>query len=256
MPKTHVSADPDLTITPPELRRIADYQGKPRTGAQGEIKALPAQVQDVGRLSVRYELAQSGGRQSAPVMLAVSFTPDEQSIRAIKLVAIDDVNLALDNARLHGGEWQAKFQRQGLIQYTEQEGEQEIIPISIDMIAVENGISCIIRSKYFTLTSLYRNKLNRFETFDYKELSDEEKTKQIHRPRDEWPDPSKPRYANVNRTDVRHDTRIEADTAERLDAFLDETGMTKKAATDEALNRLIDAYELEHGIKLTISEPE
>lgn len=86
----------------------------------------------------------------------------------------------------------------------------------------------------------------------YKDLSKKEKIiKRLgldgnahpKRPRDDWPDPDKPRYANINRNDVRHDTRIEAETAERLEAFLEETGVTKTAATDRALNLLIDVYE-------------
>ena len=95
---------------------------------------------------------------------------------------------------------------------------------------------------------------SRFEEPDERHLSKKEKVirrlgldgeTRPKRPRDDWPDPDKPRYANINRNDVRHDTRIEADTAERLEAFLEETGVSKKAATDRALNLLIDVYELQ-----------
>ncbi|MEL7521590.1 MAG: hypothetical protein AAGJ80_08235, partial [Cyanobacteria bacterium J06553_1] len=76
------------------------------------------------------------------------------------------------------------------------------------------------------------------------------------RPREDWPDPDKPRYANINRNDERLDTRIEISTAKRLEAFLKKTGLTKKAVVDEAINRLIDTYDRTLGAKARRKKPK
>ncbi len=259
--KTDDFDDGWLDITGPELRQIVQISKKLEASASRTNKAKPAKAktQVFDGTTVQYAVTRQMGNTRSPVMLTLSFTPDPKQINAIKTVPIRDINATIDNALKNGGEWQASFKRNCLVQYHDDEPdleEEEVIPCSIDLVALENGVSISIHSEIFSVAALYRNKVNRFETFVYRDLESDESERKPKRPRDKWPDPKKPRYANVNRNDERHDTRIEASTARRLEAFLEETGKTKKAATDEALNRLIDAYELEHGVKFGTDEPE
>jgi len=68
----------------------------------------------------------------------------------------------------------------------------------------------------------------------------------IKRPREEWPDPDQPRYAEVNRSDALYQARVSQETADRVKAFIKTSGMQKREFTERALNSLLDALEPEY----------
>jgi hypothetical protein len=80
-------------------------------------------------------------------------------------------------------------------------------------------------------------------------LPDRQKKTRVKRPRDEWPDPDQPRFAEVNRQDALFQARIDEDTADRVKAFIEASGMQKKDFTEQALNCLLDELEPQFGIK-------
>jgi len=67
----------------------------------------------------------------------------------------------------------------------------------------------------------------------------------VKRPREEWPDPDQPRYAEINRSDVLYQARVSQETADRVKAFIKRSGMQKRDFTERALNSLLDALEPE-----------
>lgn len=69
-----------------------------------------------------------------------------------------------------------------------------------------------------------------------------DKPKRPYRHRDEMPDPTKPRWHKENRMDAHFQTRLDPELADLVDAFRENSGMTKREITERALKEYLEKH--------------
>jgi len=224
-----------------------------------DIYAEPVDAVSSSEYSVSMALIKAPNTpDNAPVSLCLLIHLHEFS-KTLRLRAIPDIFNAKNETLRKSYDCEIT-DADGALKMPARNPERRLLyPVDIEQKVKAGVINCNISGKIGNITLHYDYKNHVLEQFDYKDfeyLSEEKEGRRQKRPREDWPDPDKPRYASVNRMDIPLSTRIDACTAERLEIFIEESGKTKKGAIVEALNLLIDAYEQEQGLKFETSEPK
>lgn len=175
------------------------------------------------------------------IELALSFRPDP-SIRKLKLTGIANV----PKAQAHVPDEWSGFDSYIIRNKGDERPEASPVLVKRTLAKKKSVYSCMIESEFFTITFDYDFTKHTIIRFKYSSIGDltEQKSgkRRPYRKRGELPDPDSAPDSEINRQDARFQARISKGTSERVDAFLEATGMKKKDLTEQALVEFLERH--------------
>lgn len=260
-----------LNVTPdvpePEVRELEDGHWTIRCdpfydwddATSGISKHVSETVLD--GYAIRYALIENTKaariKRRFPVSLVLSFRPNP-SVRRLCVIGIHDVP--------SGAITPGKTANQDIGVFFKQETPlfSDILPQTItgtgSLKQAGSVYACTLKSEYFTIEFGYdvkAHKLLRFSFTAHKDFIETPLPRRApKRSRSELPDPDLPPDAEANRRDVKFQTRISKETAERVNRFLIASGLKRTDMTEQALQEFIDRHAEELGISVAVDGAE